>query len=834
MSNNKAVVSPATLSFSSTTSFPAGVNQCHKSLFGISGDLLTALDIDTKLMVEVAQGFYDADMQMARVATNLVNGGDIFTISNRSSGSLSATTLVNVENNITFRTLMYNPTKTSGSTCGKLCLSDLQAIGTGGKTSSPLQDNFTSERDSAKGTKSALGALSSNIGDHSALAGSAWESVSTRCDKYAGLMDLRSSASDSLDTATSSAARSLETFMTGYTELDDSELAELKSNRKEIEATVEEAREVLRLTETAYSNGVPYIRYVYSYESRTKALKYLLWAYTNLPVIIKHIEKLERLPIAVATAQQIMNNGLSEVYSSYGVKVADIVTGKTGSYTPPANTNYEAPPEAPSEVDTLFTLSQRSEADLRQSVVDEFLKYVGVREYTSGYRQIMDAFNNTHTKRDGYDLVMGWDTAWCAAAVTVAFADAGLLDVLPGGQGEYACQRITNAAKSEGMWRDARSGYVPQPGDIIMFKNGNVSSHVALVVSCENGQVQIVEGNNYQDACGTRTVNMSDYNVEGYVVPDYSRAASQYVLNADLEVPEGKVSQAEFDSNRALQNKYGNYSDYIAGVEKQNNPQFNSDLAGTGKTSTADFSIPDRDVTLLGAREQTPESTTTPRSSYRQQYTPSYSTPVSTTPVQHATPVQQPTIPTTPTTPTKPTEPIEPTTPIEVTHPVEQPTEPTITEQPVEATETTSTPVEHTTTQPVKEPQVEPVVHQTSTPAPKPVAETITKPVPVEDASIPENTVVQDLNDDLTFENYGFIDEDPTISVMDSSNVVEITNDDTTMSPKRDTASKTLGAIAGLAAAAAAGYGVYELTKDKKEDKDDESDSDSEDFDLDE
>lgn len=60
--------------------------------------------------------------------------------------------------------------------------------------------------------------------------------------------------------------------------------------------------------------------------------------------------------------------------------------------------------------------------------------------------------------------------------------------------------------QQDGRWHDASSGYIPQPGDIVVFHKNNNPSHVGIVVSVEttivNGETRVtalhtIEGNTW-------------------------------------------------------------------------------------------------------------------------------------------------------------------------------------------------------------------------------------------------------------------------------------------------------------------------------------------------
>lgn len=64
-----------------------------------------------------------------------------------------------------------------------------------------------------------------------------------------------------------------------------------------------------------------------------------------------------------------------------------------------------------------------------------------------------------------------------------------------------------------------------------------------------------------------------------YISP--SSIPTSLTLNSTSSIPSGKVSEANFNKDNQLINTYGTYEDYLNGVEKVNNPKYNS-IANSG------------------------------------------------------------------------------------------------------------------------------------------------------------------------------------------------------------------------------------------------------------
>ena len=105
---------------------------------------------------------------------------------------------------------------------------------------------------------------------------------------------------------------------------------------------------------------------------------------------------------------------------------------------------------------------------------------------------------------------------WCATFVSwcaneVGYIEAGLVPKFS------LCQAGVRWFRDAGRFQDARSGYVPKPGDIIFF-DWNVdgwSEHVGIVERVEGGRVYTVEGNS-GDAVRRVSYDLNSIVIVGY------------------------------------------------------------------------------------------------------------------------------------------------------------------------------------------------------------------------------------------------------------------------------------------------------------------------------
>lgn len=115
---------------------------------------------------------------------------------------------------------------------------------------------------------------------------------------------------------------------------------------------------------------------------------------------------------------------------------------------------------------------------------------------------------------------------WCAMFASYCYDSVGLIDSVGGAARAVWSEDDARNYIGEDNW--APGGVEPEPGWLIIFdwdNNNTRFDHVAIVISCEDGTVKIIGGN--QGGTGnynTSTVSIvdydvSDYRIRGYVIP---------------------------------------------------------------------------------------------------------------------------------------------------------------------------------------------------------------------------------------------------------------------------------------------------------------------------
>lgn len=111
---------------------------------------------------------------------------------------------------------------------------------------------------------------------------------------------------------------------------------------------------------------------------------------------------------------------------------------------------------------------------------------------------------------------------WCAAAVRQWYADAGA-SVPP--KGAASCDVWVAWATKRGRWFPVSSGYVPQPGDAVVYGVPGDANHIGVLVRATTRGGRAVEGNTSyagfeREGIAVDYKPVSQSRVLGYISPD--------------------------------------------------------------------------------------------------------------------------------------------------------------------------------------------------------------------------------------------------------------------------------------------------------------------------
>ena len=170
-----------------------------------------------------------------------------------------------------------------------------------------------------------------------------------------------------------------------------------------------------------------------------------------------------------------------------------------------------------------------TEAAIRERVVAEAVKYLGVKEGSEEHKHIVDIYNNGLSKLPrGYKL--RYTDPWCAGFISYVGIVLGIAHViLP----EVGCGPMIELYKKAGRWMEA-DNYIPKPGDICMLdwdaQKGEClgdPEHVEWVEWCDGKDIGLI-GGNYDNQVKRRTVCVEYVKIRGYCLPDYASLVQMF------------------------------------------------------------------------------------------------------------------------------------------------------------------------------------------------------------------------------------------------------------------------------------------------------------------
>lgn len=163
------------------------------------------------------------------------------------------------------------------------------------------------------------------------------------------------------------------------------------------------------------------------------------------------------------------------------------------------------------------------------SVSELRAKVVSVAAGEVGYYPSKD---NVTKYGDWYGYQGAWCTTfsiWCFDQADRAMGTKMYKNIVPSGG---SCEDMKNWFISKGAYKSRTSGYVPQPGDMLIMdsdRNGK-TEHVGIVESSDGNTVNTIEGNvakkNGISGVARRSYSISNSGIMGYGTPNFSAYGS--------------------------------------------------------------------------------------------------------------------------------------------------------------------------------------------------------------------------------------------------------------------------------------------------------------------
>ena len=142
-------------------------------------------------------------------------------------------------------------------------------------------------------------------------------------------------------------------------------------------------------------------------------------------------------------------------------------------------------------------------------------------DHVDGSRNFAE-YNRMYGKLDnGEGNGLSYGYSWCAAFVSWCLRQSGVDTEVA--VTSVSCRRMTDWYREQDAFYGARSGYTPQPGDIIMFHEGDgVPSHVGFVLGVAHRRVYVIDGNGRENSVAIHVYNRNSKAIYGYCVPEYT------------------------------------------------------------------------------------------------------------------------------------------------------------------------------------------------------------------------------------------------------------------------------------------------------------------------
>lgn len=172
--------------------------------------------------------------------------------------------------------------------------------------------------------------------------------------------------------------------------------------------------------------------------------------------------------------------------------------------------------------------------ELRNKVRDIMKSWIGAKEGSSTYKEILKIYNDYASKHGLAKAYEGY--AWCDITASAAWIKAGMAEYAPI---SMSCGTTINLAKKLGIWNES-DDFCPSVGCGIIYDwedtsgtakdNTTGHDHIGIVtaVASDKKSFTVVEGNKGNPSVvGSRKVPVNWKYIRGFIVPNYTSIAKK-------------------------------------------------------------------------------------------------------------------------------------------------------------------------------------------------------------------------------------------------------------------------------------------------------------------
>jgi hypothetical protein len=165
-------------------------------------------------------------------------------------------------------------------------------------------------------------------------------------------------------------------------------------------------------------------------------------------------------------------------------------------------------------------------------IIKKATEWLGYNEADGSHKQIIDIYNSRRPLPRGYKVK--YTDSWCATFVSAVAISLNAEDIIPR---ECSCEQMVKLAQYYDIWVEEDS-HIPCVGDIILYDwddkgNGDDkgwSDHIGYVVSVNNGQIKVIEGN-LNNSVAYREIAVNGRFIRGYICPKYEAESVEEKTN---------------------------------------------------------------------------------------------------------------------------------------------------------------------------------------------------------------------------------------------------------------------------------------------------------------